>query len=223
MSDTERLVVGLLVATMILFVPGFLLHEAPRFPGSLAGSLLGIVGAAAMLLLLAYSLVKRVSWLKRWVSLGTMLSFHVYAGVIGALFGILHTGHKYQSPLGIVLVLAMLMVVVSGFAGRYYLIHVGTDIRDQRQRLGVLRTRYDLAAASFANTVPPAVSLLPDAPLHSLIKAIADLEFAIGRREALKRAFSLWVILHIAVAIVFYQLLALHVWSGVYYGLRWLP
>ena len=41
--------------------------------------------------------------------------------------------------------------------------------------------------------------------------------------EALKRAFSRWIVLHVAAALVFYPLLALHVWSGIYYGLRWLP
>ncbi len=51
---------------------------------------------------------------------------------------------------------------------------------------------------------------------------IADLEHAIEARETLKRAFSRWIVLHVASAIVLYPLLALHIWSGIYYGLRWL-
>src|SRR3546814_16748044 len=58
---------------------------------------------------------------QRLVSLGGLLSFHVYAGAIGALLGIIHSGHKFQSPIGIALVIAMLTVVVTGFIGRYYL------------------------------------------------------------------------------------------------------
>ena len=118
MNRTERVAVGMLLAVVALFAPGFLLHAAPRSPGSLVGGLLGIAGASAMVLLLAYSLAKRVPWLKRRAPLGGALSFHVYAGAVGAVFGILHTGHKYQSPLGIALVAAMLVVVLSGFAGR---------------------------------------------------------------------------------------------------------
>lgn len=229
MNRTERVAVGMLLAVVALFAPGFLLHAAPRSPGSLVGGLLGIAGASAMVLLLAYSLAKRVPWLKRRAALGGVLSFHVYAGAVGAVSGILHTGHKYQSPLGIALVAAMLVVVLSGFAGRYRLAQIGADIREQRRELGALRARYDLVAANLANVppggaVPAAATAQPDGvPVRALVGAIADLEDAIRRREALKRAFSRWIVLHVAAALVFYPLLALHVWSGIHYGLRWLP
>lgn len=229
MNGTERVAVGALVAMVVLFAPGFLLHAAPRFPGSLVGGLLGIAGASAMVLLLAYSLAKRVPWLKRRAALGGVLSFHVYAGAVGAAFGILHTGHNYQSPLGIALVVAMLVVVLSGFAGRYRLAQIGADIREQRRELGTLRAGYDLVAANLASVpssgaVPTAAAALPDSvPVRALVGAMADLEDAIRRREALKRAFFRWVVAHVAAALVFYPLLVLHVWSGVYYGLRWLP
>ncbi len=240
MSETEKLTVGALMSVLLLLVPGFLLHQAPRFPGSLPGGLLGIAGATLFLLLLVYSLVKRSAWLrlrvKKSVSLRTVLSFHVYAGVAGALLGILHSGHAYQSLLGIALVSAMLTVVLSGFAGRYYLAQLGADLREQQAMLGVLRTRFDRIAAEAAGAAPPsgqAVALpgpglrafaLPASgvPLRRLVGAIADLEHAIGQREALNRALSRWTVLHIAAALVMYSLLALHVWNGVYLGLRWL-
>ena len=53
MSETEKLTVGALVSALALVAPGFLLHAAPRFPGSLAGSLIGIAGAVLLVLLLA--------------------------------------------------------------------------------------------------------------------------------------------------------------------------
>ncbi|MEV9017255.1 hypothetical protein AB0044_26720, partial [Klebsiella pneumoniae] len=91
--------------------------------------LFGIAAALLFVLLLVYSVVKRQAWVKertqRLVSLGGLLIFHVYAGAIGALLGIVHSGHKFQSPIGIALVIAMLTVVVTGFIGRYYLAQVG--------------------------------------------------------------------------------------------------
>ncbi|MDN3563876.1 hypothetical protein ACFQY5_38325 [Paeniroseomonas aquatica] len=228
MGEKERLSVSTLLIGVALFAPGFLLHVAPRFPGSLAGGLLGIAGALLFVLLLAYSLAKRIPWLKQRTSLRGVLSFHVYAGAVGAVLGILHTGHTYQSPLGIALVVAMLTVVLSGFVGRYYLAQIGTDIRDERQELGTLRTRYDaiasgIAAALQGGTVPAAKPALPGLPIPALVAGIADLEHAVGQREALKRALNRWVVLHIVAALVLYPLLALHIWSGIYYGLRWLP
>lgn len=228
MGEKERLVVETLLTMVALFVPGFLLHAAPRFPGSLAGGLLGILGALLFVLLLAYTLAKRIPWLKRRTSLRAMLSFHVYAGAVGAVLGTLHTGHTYQSPLGIALVVAMLTVVLSGFVGRYHVAQIGTDIRDQRQELGTLRTRYDAIASGIAaplqgGAVPAAATGQPGVSIPALVAGIADLEHAVGRREALKRALNRWVVLHIIAALVLYPLLALHVWSGIYYGLRWLP
>ena len=228
MAGKERLAIGMTLTMVVLFVPGFLLHAAPRFPGSLIGGVLGIAGALLFVLLLAYSLIRRIPWLKRRASLRAMLSFHVYAGAVGAALGILHTGHQYQSPLGIVLVVSMLLVVLSGFAGRYYLAEIGTDIREQRQELGVLRTRYDLIASGIATALqggapPAAATAALGVPIPALVAGIADLEYAISRREALKRALARWVVLHVVAAIVLYPLLALHVWSGIYYGLRWLP
>ncbi|MCB4824932.1 hypothetical protein [Roseicella aerolata] len=218
----------MLLMAVALFLPGFLLHTAPRFPGSLIGSLLGIIAALLFVLLLAFSLAKRIPWLKRRASLSAMLTFHVYAGAIGAVFGILHTGHTYQSPLGITLIVAMLVVVLSGFVGRHYLARIGNDIRAQRVELGTLRTRYDAIAGGIASmlkggSIRTAAAGPLDVPVPTLVAGIADLEDSIGGREALKRTLSRWVVAHIVAALVLYPLLALHIWSGIYYGLRWLP
>lgn len=217
MGEKERLTVGALLTGVAVFVPGFLLHTAPRFPGSLAGGLLGIGGAALFVALLAYTAVKRIPWLNQRLPIGAMLSFHVYAGAVGAAMGVLHTGHKYQSPLGIALVVVMLVVVLTGFVGRYYLVQIGTDIRIRQQALATLRARYDAVASGDAAALPAAVPILP------LIAGIADLEDTIAREAALKTALARWMILHIATSLVMYPLLALHIWSGVYYGLRWWP
>lgn len=218
MSETEKLTVGALVSALALIAPGFVFHVAPRFPGSLAGNLIGIAGAVLLVLLLVYSAVKRNAWMRQLATrhrlLPMALSFHVYAGVVGALLGIIHTGHKFYSPLGIGLVAAMLVVVFSGFGGHYYLLQSGTELREQQAALGLLRTRYDAVVVS-----PVAVA---EVSLLSLLGAIADLEYAIEARETLKRAFSRWTVLHISAAIAMYSLLGLHIWNGIYYGLRWL-
>lgn len=55
-----------------------------------------------------------------------------------------------------------------------------------------------------------------------LVGAIADLEHAISQCDALTRALSRWRMLCIAVALMTYRPLALHIWNGAYLGLRWL-
>ena len=222
MSETEKLTVGMLVSALALAIPGYLLHVAPRFPGSPVGSAFGIAGATLMVLLPIYSLVKRIDWVKRhvtgYVSLRAFLSFHIYAGVLGALLGIIHSGHKYESLLGIALVSTMMTVIFTGFIGQYYLAHVGADLREQQSMLAVLRTRYDSITETLAGKPQEVIEV----SVVGIVEGIADLEYSIGRREALRRIFSRWMVLHIAGAIVMYALLTLHIWSGIYFGLRWL-
>lgn len=226
MTEGEKVTVGGLLSALVLIVPAFLFHVAPRFPGSLTGTAFGIAAALLFLLLLLYSAVKRLPWVKdrtkEYVSIGAVLTFHVYAGTIGALLGIIHSGHKFESPLGIALVLAMLTVVATGFVGRYYLAHIGQDLRDQQKTLGVLRSRYDSLARAAVDLKDQAVVDPTGVPLGHLLGAMSDLEFAITARETLKRALARWVVLHIAASIAMYTLLVLHIWSGIYYGLRWL-
>ncbi|KKC24164.1 iron reductase [Sphingomonas sp. SRS2] len=226
MTETEKVTVGALVSALALLVLAFLIHSAPRFPGSLTGGIFGIAATLLFLFLLAYTAVKRLPWAKErtktFVSLGGLLSFHVYAGAIGALVGVIHSGHKFQSPLGIALVMAMLTVVITGFIGRYYLVQVGQELRVQQSELKILRDRYDALAAVSANLRGQSIVDATGLSLDTLIGAISDLEFAIRARDVIKATLARWVILHVAAAIIMYGLLALHIWSSVYFGLRWL-
>jgi hypothetical protein len=226
MTESEKTTVGGLLSVLFLTVPAFLFHTAPRFAGSLTGGLFGIAAALLFVLLLMYSAVKRLPWVKErtksYFPAGAVLTFHVYAGAIGALLAIIHTGHKFQSPLGITLTVAMLTVVASGFVGRYYLATIGTELRDDQKQLGILRTRYDGIAQAEEGPKEQTAANLKGIPLEHLLGAMSDLEFAITGREALKRTLRRWVILHIWASVLMYALLALHIWSGIYYGLRWL-
>jgi hypothetical protein len=216
-----------LLSALALTVPAFLFHAAPRFPGSFLGSALGMAAAVFFVALLAYSLVKRQGWVTARLSgrgpLSALLTFHVYAGAIGALLGVLHSGHKLESPLGVGLMVSMLLVVATGFVGRYFLIELGQDLRDQQLQLSVLRNRYDSLALTAAGLKDGVVVDSSGLRINHLLGAISDLEFAIGARETLKGALNRWVVAHILAAIVMYTLLALHIGSGVYYGLRWFP
>ena len=227
MDERRRLIVDAVLAGLLLLVPAFLLHSDGRFAGSLAGFALGSCAAALMLLLLIYPLAKYSkianAVVTRLVSMRALLSFHVYAGIVAAFLAMLHTGHKFFSPLGIALMASMLIVVVTGFVGRYYLPQTAAEIREQRSRLATLRSAYDrtalvLSAVDTTASDTPAVNV----PLLQLVDGISDLEYAIGSHEAVKKIFMQWIGFHLVAAIVMYALLALHVAAEIYYGLRWL-
>jgi hypothetical protein len=217
MKERERLVVSGLVVLLFLLWLGFLVHRDPRFAGSFWGGVLGVSGAVLMLVPLLYSLVKRVQiirdWVWRWVSMRTLLAWHIYAGILGPVLALLHTGHKFDSPLGVALTAMMLLVVLSGFTGRYLMTYFSQELLEKGQMLDALKAAYDRTAGELARQPEQAALLgsfsgffaralaglfvpspaaghggmaLPVRALR-LAGSMADLEYAIKTHETFKR------------------------------------
>lgn len=251
-KERDRVVVTGVFAVLLFAWLGFLVHRSPRFPGSGLGAVFGISGAVLMLVPLAYPIAKRIPFLreriKKHVSLQTLLAIHVYAGILGPLLAIIHTGHKFDhtgqsdSTLGIMLTGVMLLVVVSGFTGRYLLTFAAHEITDKLLMLQTARGDLDhawgvLKSAPREARAMPRMALLtaglaslgfetqfggPAADVTRTAESVADLEFAVRTHELFKRWTSRWLKLHIVLSVMFYALLALHIASGIYFGLRWL-
>ena len=251
MKERERLVVSGLVLLLLVFWLGFLVHRSPRFAGSLWGGVLAVSGSALMLVPLAYLVAKRIKPLKqsvtRLVSMRTLLTWHIYAGVLGPVLVILHTGHKFESNLGIALTAMLLLVVLSGFVGRYLMNQFSQTIREKKEMLTQLELAYRTTATELAAFPEQIVVLRPLSGLLTrfvamlfvrsgddgqgaaiasvralrLAESIADLEYAIKTHETFKRWFAGWLKFHIVISFILYALLALHVWASIHFGLRW--
>ena len=250
MKEHDRLTASGLVVLMLVLWLGFLVHRSPRFAGSFWGGMLGVSGATLMLVPLAYMVVKRVPPIKRlvtrWVPMGTLLTWHIYAGILGPILALLHTGHKFVSPLGIALTAMMLIVVLSGFVGRYLLSQFSQQAREKREMLTRLEVAYQQTAGELA-AQPEQIAMLSSfsgllsrigarllwaskgvaelpgsARALRITESMADLEYAIKTHETFKKWFSHWLRFHIVISFVLYALLALHIWASIHFGLRWL-
>ncbi len=245
MKEREHIVLSGIFSLLLVTWLGFLVHRSPSFAGSGVGIMFGIAGAVLMLIPLAYPIVKRIPFLHdritRHVSLQTLLTVHVYSGIFGPLLAIIHTGHKFDSPLGITLATVMLLVVVSGFAVRYLLTYVNQEIKDKLLLLQTARGDLDSAWGVLEKS-PPEMRDLPKAPLLAaalasvgielssggpagevtrLAESVADLEYAVRSHELFKCWFSRALKLHIVLSLIFYALLVLHIWAETHFGLRW--
>ena len=131
---------------------------------------------------------------------------------------------------------------VSGFVGRYLLGYVNLEIKDKLLLLQTARGDLDSAWGALENS-SPGMNALPEAPFLAaglasrglelqfggpagqvtrLAESVADMEYAVRTHELLKRWCSRWLKLHLVLSVLFYLLLALHIGSGIYFGLRWL-
>jgi hypothetical protein len=105
-------------------------HEAYRTlrPAGTQGLLYGWIGSAMMILMLTYTLRKRTKFLGQLFTLRNWLDLHIYLGVFGPLFIILHTSFKVQ---GLVAVSfwSMVVVALSGYFGRYLYLQIPRNIQ----------------------------------------------------------------------------------------------
>ena len=102
--------------------PHSALHAAWKPSGSL-GHGLGIVGSAMMVILLLYSLRKRMRSMQKAGNIRYWLNYHIWLGVTGPLLVIFHTAFKLG---GIVAVSfwSMIGVALSGVLGRYLYLQI---------------------------------------------------------------------------------------------------
>jgi uncharacterized membrane protein YsdA (DUF1294 family) len=192
-----------------------------------------------MLVPLAYVLVKRIPSLRarvtRRVKMSTLLALHVYAGVLGPIFAVIHSAHKFQSPIGLALVAVTIVVVITGYIGRYLLRRISVATRARKAELAEFQGALSSDAAIHPGSAPKKhnFGLLrilfvteddeeakvgrSDAAL-----ALADAEQAVRTEEAAERLLKQWLAIHIILSAILYALLALHIWAGLFYGLRWL-
>lgn len=85
----------------------------------LLGHSLGIIGFLLMLSTeILYSLRKRATG-ARFGKMSTWLSIHIFTGLVGPYLVLLHSSWKFNGLAGIVMLLTII-IVVSGFVGRYF-------------------------------------------------------------------------------------------------------
>jgi hypothetical protein len=120
-------------------------------PGGLIGHGLGIVGSLMMILMLLYSVRKRYRILKKWGSINIWLNYHIYLGITGPLFVVLHSSFKLN---GIVAISfwSMVAVALSGVLGRYLYIQIPRTISGNELNLKELDEIYQKTSREvFAN------------------------------------------------------------------------
>ena len=99
----------------------------------------GLVGGIMMLIILVYALRKRIRAMSRMGDIRYWYYFHFILGIVGPVLIILHTSFGIRSINGGVALFAMLIVVFSGFIGRYIYTRASYGLRTHEQDLQVMQ------------------------------------------------------------------------------------
>lgn len=99
-------------------------------PSGFIGHGAGVIGSVLMLILLLYSVRKRMRSAHRWGNIQIWLNIHIWMGITGPLLVIFHTAFKFN---GIVAISfwSMIAVALSGVLGRYIYLQIPRDIRGE--------------------------------------------------------------------------------------------
>ena len=82
------------------------------------GHSLGIIGFGLMILTETLYSIRKRSRRARWGRMASWLQFHIFTGLVGPYMVLLHSSWKFNGLAGVVMLLTVI-IVASGFVGRY--------------------------------------------------------------------------------------------------------
>jgi hypothetical protein len=131
-------------------------HKVLR-PAGRAGEMFGIAGLIIMCFTLVYAARKHIRGLSKIGTTKTWLEIHIFCGLVGPVLVTLHTAMKFNGVVSIGY-WSMVLVVGSGFVGRYLYVRIPKSLRGKELSLDELDARaIELKAELAAEGLPTAL------------------------------------------------------------------
>ena len=216
-GSRELWLAGLAVALITgLYAGATSLAGVPAASGFLGHSL-GVLG---FLLMLAtetlYSLRKRA--IRRpWGRMRDWLRFHIFTGIVGPYLVLLHSAWEFRGLAGVVTLLTVI-VVLSGFTGRYIYTAVprtadGIVLEAEAIQEEIAGLNAELEAADLAETDRRQLARRADAERRR-----RRLERQITSLASARRMLSLWHSVHIPLGMALFVAAIVHAAGALYYA-----
>lgn len=182
---------AIIVITAVYAAVAAFFKEIPAASG-LFGHSIGVLGFILMLSTeTLYSLRKR-SRLAKWGMMSTWLRVHIFTGIVGPYMVLLHTSWKFNGLAGITLLLTVL-IVVSGFIGRYIFTAIprtadGIEMEKEEllKQIEAIDEKLYQGSVSLKDTADAALELSSAAPAGSVV-------FISGKGEDLDQKYRAWI------------------------------
>ena len=216
----RELWLALLAVLLITLMYGFVLLALQKVPpaSDFFGHSLGVVGFLLMLMTeTLYSLRKR-SRSARWGRMSGWLSFHIFTGIVGPYMVLLHTAWKYNGLAGVV-TLMTLIVVASGFIGRY----IYTSIPRTADGVELEASAIQQEIAALQARMQAFDPAQPKSAAHSRqIKLLRQRQNALQRQVAslalARRLLAVWHTVHIPIGMALFAAAFVHIAAALYYA-----
>jgi hypothetical protein len=192
------------------------LAGVPAASGFLGHSL-GVLG---FLLMLAtetlYSLRKRA--IRRpWGRMRDWLRFHIFTGIVGPYLVLLHSAWEFRGLAGVVMLLTVI-VVLSGFTGRYIYTAVPRTADGIVLEAEAIRAEIAAITSELQLSDPAATDRARLVRRAEAERRRRRLERQIASLSAARRALSLWHGIHIPLGMALFVAAFIHAAAALYYA-----
>jgi len=192
-------------------------REVPAASGFF-GHMIGVLGFILMLLTeLLYSLRKR-SRTARWGKMSDWLEFHIFTGLVGPFMVLLHSSWKFNGLAGAVMLMT-LVIVVSGFVGRYIYTAVPRTVDGVEVEKSVLeQTMQGMNTEVNRLEGDGLTGEVNKERLKKLKKQREKLQRQMRSLVRMRRMLAIWHTIHIPIGMALFTAAFIHIGAAIYYA-----
>jgi hypothetical protein len=202
---------AILVVSAMYFLVVTVRGQVP-VASSFFGHMIGVIGFLLMLMTeILYSLRKR-SRSARWGRMAGWLNFHIFTGIVGPFLILLHTAWTFKGLAGVV-TLMTIIVVASGFIGRYIYTSIprssdGIEIKssDIEQEIEYIKNEIQMLDRSQSKH------------LQQLLRRRDQLQRQNDSLVTARRLLSFWHTIHIPLGMALFTAAFIHIGAALYYA-----
>jgi hypothetical protein len=228
-----------------LRVRGYAPQHPVLKPSGSVSHLLGLAGLVMMTMPVIYSVRKKWRRLANAGSLAAWLEVHIFCGMVGPMLVTFHTAFKFNGLISVAY-WSMMLVMLSGFVGRYFYVRIPKTIRGAELTRDEIEARIASLAAHVAEAgLGPGMQArlngpdagrrwgrgrlrralvrqgLADDVARDLTETLAE-RATLARRlhylERTKALFAAWHVFHLPLVYVMFGIAVLHVGVALYLG-----
>jgi hypothetical protein len=220
----RELLITLTAIVFITVVYVFVVLQTKDLPTArgLFGHSIGVLGFLLMLMTeTLYSLRKR-SLIARWGRLSTWLEIHIITGIVGPTMVLLHTSWKFNGLAG-VLMLLTIIVVASGFVGRYIYTAIprtadGAEMETAEIEIMIGELEAKITAIQAVKGESDASTKAISRHLNHLTRRKRVLSSQIDSLATTRRLMALWHTIHIPIGMLVFTTAFFHIIAAIYYA-----
>ncbi len=179
------------------------------------GHSIGIIGFVLMIMTeTLYSLRKR-SRRATWGCMSSWLDFHIFTGIVGPYLVLLHTSWKFNGLAGIV-TLFTLIIVASGFVGRYIYTTIPRTVDGAELEINQLEKQ--ISGMSQAIQSLEHTNRDQARQFKQMVKRKEILQHQAASLSRSRHMLSLWHAIHIPIGVVLFTAAFIHIGAALYYA-----